>query len=121
MAVQDPDGEEKRKDALIAASQELNLLRSRSPQHGEELIDWTDAKDPKALQFGVRTAKRKALVQGRVLTLAPLRNRRSFDGREVTSRIAEGFTEYTWNGRTGLGICDFIEVLDGCVPAGFPL
>jgi exopolyphosphatase/guanosine-5'-triphosphate,3'-diphosphate pyrophosphatase len=37
------DGEEKRKDALIAASQELNLLRSRSPQHGEELIEWTDA------------------------------------------------------------------------------
>jgi exopolyphosphatase/guanosine-5'-triphosphate,3'-diphosphate pyrophosphatase len=36
------DGEEKRKDALIAASQELNVLRSRSPQHGEELIEWTD-------------------------------------------------------------------------------
>ena len=25
-----------------AAAQELNQLRSRSPQHGEELIDWTD-------------------------------------------------------------------------------
>src|SRR4029450_8382593 len=37
------DSEEKRKDALIAAAQELNLLRSRSPQHGEELIEWTDA------------------------------------------------------------------------------
>ena len=37
------DAEERRKDALIAAAQELNLLRSRSPQHGEELIDWTDA------------------------------------------------------------------------------
>ena len=30
------------KDALIAAAQELNVLRSRSPQHGEELIAWTD-------------------------------------------------------------------------------
>ena len=37
------DAEERRKDALLAAAQELNLLRSRSPQHGEELIDWTDA------------------------------------------------------------------------------
>ena len=36
------DAEERKKDALIAAAQELNLLRSRSPQHGEELIDWTD-------------------------------------------------------------------------------
>jgi exopolyphosphatase/guanosine-5'-triphosphate,3'-diphosphate pyrophosphatase len=35
--------EERRKDALLASAQELNLLRSRSPQHGEELVDWTDA------------------------------------------------------------------------------
>jgi exopolyphosphatase/guanosine-5'-triphosphate,3'-diphosphate pyrophosphatase len=33
---------DKEKDALIEASRDLNLLRSRSPQHGEELIDWTD-------------------------------------------------------------------------------
>ncbi len=30
------------KDGLIAAAQELNVLRSRSPEHGEELIRWTD-------------------------------------------------------------------------------
>jgi exopolyphosphatase/guanosine-5'-triphosphate,3'-diphosphate pyrophosphatase len=35
--------DERRKDALLASAQELNLLRSRSPQHGEELVDWTDA------------------------------------------------------------------------------
>jgi exopolyphosphatase/guanosine-5'-triphosphate,3'-diphosphate pyrophosphatase len=34
--------EERRKDALIAAASDLNILRSRSPRHGEELIDWTD-------------------------------------------------------------------------------
>ena len=33
---------ERSKDGLIAAAQELNLLRSRSPRHGEELIQWTD-------------------------------------------------------------------------------
>jgi exopolyphosphatase/guanosine-5'-triphosphate,3'-diphosphate pyrophosphatase len=33
---------ERSKDGLIAAAQELNLLRSRSPVHGEELIHWTD-------------------------------------------------------------------------------
>src|SRR6185369_2207801 len=37
------DAEQRKKDALLAAARELNLLRSRSPQHGEELIDWTDA------------------------------------------------------------------------------
>jgi exopolyphosphatase/guanosine-5'-triphosphate,3'-diphosphate pyrophosphatase len=33
---------EQEKDALIEAARYLNQLRSRSPQHGEELIDWTD-------------------------------------------------------------------------------
>jgi exopolyphosphatase / guanosine-5'-triphosphate,3'-diphosphate pyrophosphatase len=36
------DAEERRKDPLIAAAQELNVLRSRSPAHGQELIIWTD-------------------------------------------------------------------------------
>jgi exopolyphosphatase/guanosine-5'-triphosphate,3'-diphosphate pyrophosphatase len=36
------DAEERRKDPLIAAAGELNVLRSRSPAHGEELIAWTD-------------------------------------------------------------------------------
>lgn len=33
---------DQRKDALIDAARNLNLLRSRSPQHGEELLVWTD-------------------------------------------------------------------------------
>ncbi|HUI95384.1 MAG TPA: exopolyphosphatase, partial [Xanthobacteraceae bacterium] len=33
---------EKKRDALIAAAQELNVLRSRSPRHGEELAEWAD-------------------------------------------------------------------------------
>ncbi|CAL8973333.1 Guanosine-5'-triphosphate,3'-diphosphate pyrophosphatase [Rhodoplanes serenus] len=34
---------ERRRDPLVAASMELNQLRSRSPAHGLELVDWTDA------------------------------------------------------------------------------
>jgi exopolyphosphatase/guanosine-5'-triphosphate,3'-diphosphate pyrophosphatase len=33
---------EQKKDALIAAAAELNLLRSRAPEHAYELIAWTD-------------------------------------------------------------------------------
>lgn len=33
---------ERRKDPLLAAAGDLNRLRSRSPQHGVELIGWTD-------------------------------------------------------------------------------
>jgi len=33
---------EQMRDPLLAAARDLNVLRSRSPQHGEELIEWTD-------------------------------------------------------------------------------
>jgi len=33
---------ERKRDPLIVAAADLNVLRSRSPRHGEELIAWTD-------------------------------------------------------------------------------
>ncbi len=36
------DAEERNRDSLLSAAQDLNRLRSRSPQHGAELIEWTD-------------------------------------------------------------------------------
>jgi exopolyphosphatase/guanosine-5'-triphosphate,3'-diphosphate pyrophosphatase len=36
------DAKERKRDALLAAAADLNVLRSRSPQHGEELVAWTD-------------------------------------------------------------------------------
>ncbi len=34
--------EDRKLDPLISAAQELNILRSRSPRHGEELVRWGD-------------------------------------------------------------------------------
>jgi exopolyphosphatase / guanosine-5'-triphosphate,3'-diphosphate pyrophosphatase len=36
------NGDDRRRDPLITAAQELNVLRSRAPAHGDELIAWTD-------------------------------------------------------------------------------
>jgi exopolyphosphatase/guanosine-5'-triphosphate,3'-diphosphate pyrophosphatase len=36
------DAEERKQDALIAAAEDLNVLRSRAPAHGQELIAWSD-------------------------------------------------------------------------------
>jgi exopolyphosphatase/guanosine-5'-triphosphate,3'-diphosphate pyrophosphatase len=33
---------QRKQDPLMVAARDLNVLRSRSPQHGEELIPWTD-------------------------------------------------------------------------------
>jgi exopolyphosphatase/guanosine-5'-triphosphate,3'-diphosphate pyrophosphatase len=34
---------DRKRDPLLVAARELNVLRSRAPIHGEELCDWTDA------------------------------------------------------------------------------
>ena len=36
------DERERAEDALISAARNVNLLRSRAPKHGEELVAWTD-------------------------------------------------------------------------------
>ena len=47
-------------------------------------------------------------VTGRVLTMVPLRNRRG----GVTTRIAEGLTEWQWAGRVGYGWSEFLDHVD---------
>jgi hypothetical protein len=62
-----------------------------------------------------------AVITGEVMTMAPLRNRRKADGETLVSRVAEGFTEYTWDERAGCGMMEYIELLENGAPVGFPL
>ncbi len=93
----------------------------------EEIIDldifneWNDACDPVSFRLGVRTAKRAVRITGQILNCAPLRNRREINGRWVSSRIAECFTEFRWDERIGYGMTEYVEVLKDDVPAGYPL
>jgi hypothetical protein len=47
-------------------------------------------------------------VEGRVLSLIPLRHRKG----GATTRIAEGMTEWTWQDRTGYGLSEYLDRLD---------
>lgn len=82
---------------------------------------WSDAQDPVAVTLGVRTAQRTAVISGRVMTMAPLRNRRRAGDEVLVSRVAEGFTEYTWDGRTGYGMMEYIERIEDGAAVGYPL
>jgi hypothetical protein len=58
-------------------------------------------------------------VEGRVLSLIPLRNRRKTpDGRELATRITEGFTEYTCNGHVGYGMSEYLDQIVNGKPTG---
>ena len=47
-------------------------------------------------------------VEGRVLSLIPLRNRKEGS----TTRISEGMTEWRMEGRTGFGLSEYLDQLD---------
>ncbi len=83
--------------------------------------EWTPDKDPRAMRLGVRTDKRAVVMEGEVLTLAPLRNRRKVGDAYLQSRIAEGLTLWHWDGRDGMGVTEYIELLEDGQPVGWPL
>jgi hypothetical protein len=83
--------------------------------------EWTEQQDPRRVAIGVRTAKRKAVIHAEILTLAPLRNRRKADGKTLESRIAEGFTRFTWDGQQGYGMTEYIERIENGALVGYPL
>jgi hypothetical protein len=85
------------------------------------VTEWTAAKDPRVVRLGVRTARRAVRIDGEITTMVPLRNRRKEDARTLESRIAEGFTRWTWGDRTGCGMTEYIEVLEDGQPVGWPL
>ena len=50
-----------------------------------------------------------------MLNLVPLRNRRTSPaGEELMTRISEGMTEWTLDGRTGYGLSEYLDqIVDG--------
>ena len=58
-------------------------------------------------------------VDGRVMSLIPLRNRRKTpDGTELTTRITEGMTEYRCNGQIGYGLSEYLDQIVDGLPTG---
>jgi hypothetical protein len=83
--------------------------------------EWGEGQDPVGARLTARTPAGPAVIESRVITLAPLRNRRKADGQVLVSRVAEAFAEYTWDGRTGYGIMEYIERVQDGVAVGYPL
>ncbi|MGQ0823583.1 MAG: DUF7064 domain-containing protein [Actinomycetota bacterium] len=54
-------------------------------------------------------------ITGKVLNLIPLRNRRTTpDGDQLVTRISEGLTEWSCDGRTGYGLSEYLDqIVDG--------
>ncbi len=79
--------------------------------------DWTEVGDyHERIRATARTRGGETLdIEGTVLNLVPLRNRRTTpDGEELMTRISEGMTEWTLDGRTGYGLSEYLDqIIDG--------
>lgn len=81
--------------------------------------DWDEHHYQTALRARVRTDERDYRLEGRVLSLIPLRNRRKApDGRLLHTRITEGMTEYRCDGRVGYGMSEYLDQIEDGRPVG---
>lgn len=83
--------------------------------------DWNAAGEQTAMRCHVRTAEREYDVTGEVMSMIPLRNRRTTpDGEQLHTRITEAMTRFECDGHEGIGMSEFLDqVVDGW-PIGVP-
>ncbi|MCA6237090.1 MAG: hypothetical protein IM651_04815 [Phenylobacterium sp.] len=78
--------------------------------------DWDEHGYQTQLRAEVKTEAGKSYsVTGRVMSLIPLRNRRTTpDGAELQTRITEGMTEYRCGDLVGYGLSEYLDqIIDG--------
>jgi hypothetical protein len=78
--------------------------------------DWDEHGYQTALRAKVKTRGGRSYdVSGKVLSLIPLRSRRTApDGTELNTRITEGMTEYRCGDLVGYGLSEYLDqIVDG--------
>ncbi len=76
---------------------------------------WDETGYQTHLRAWAKTAEREYEIEGRVLSLIPLRNRRPRpDGGTMVTRITEGMTEFRCEGQIGYGLSEYLDqIVDG--------
>jgi hypothetical protein len=102
--------------------------RSGMVQHGDEYhmikdtsieTDWDDNWYQTGMKIRAKTDEREYEIEGKVLSLIPLRNmRKSPDGELLHTRITEGMTEFTCDGKTGYGMSEYLDQIKDGKPVG---
>ncbi|MEM7017244.1 MAG: hypothetical protein AAF512_07870 [Pseudomonadota bacterium] len=77
--------------------------------------EWDENGYQTGMKIRATTDEREYEVEGKVMSLIPLRNRRKTpDGRELLTRITEGMTEFHCDGKTGYGLSEYLDqIVDG--------
>ncbi|HEX9682659.1 MAG TPA: hypothetical protein VGA13_06225 [Acidimicrobiales bacterium] len=80
---------------------------------------WDRHGHPATVRVDARTPSRRYEITGEVLSCIPLRHRRQRDdGVTLQTRIAEGFTRFTLDGRVGYGMSEYLDQMIDGMPTG---
>ena len=96
-----------------------------TPRGGERIEEgavetlWDARGHQQRLRFATRAAGVDYEIEGRVVSLIPLRNRRQLpDGTWLHTRITEGLTRYSCNGAAAIGMSEFLDQIVDGKPSG---
>jgi len=86
---------------------------------GEIYVDWDEADYQTTFRFETRFRDADRVIEGRVRSLIPLRNRRELDdGTVLHTRITEAITDYTLGGTPCIGMSEFLDQIVDGKPSG---
>jgi hypothetical protein len=99
------------------------VLRDGEYEHIREAAietEWTgEGGYHTRLRATAKTDRDTYEITGRVLNLIPLRNRRETpEGDQLVTRISEGMTEWSCDGRTGYGLSEYLDQIIDDRPVG---
>ncbi len=99
-----------RPGGMVLEGDEYHLIRDCSIESG-----WDDDKYQTAMRCHVETDHDSYDVTGEVISLIPLRNRRTDpEGNELFTRITEAMTRFECRGQTGIGMSEYLDqIVDG--------
>jgi hypothetical protein len=81
--------------------------------------EWDEHAYQRTMTCWVRTDEKSYEVTGEVISLIPLRNRRTTpDGEVLVTRITEAMTRYRCGDRTGIGMSEYLDQIRDGVPVG---
>ncbi len=105
---------EQRKGGMVLSDGAYTIIRDA------RIESKYDANDNQTvMKLWAKTDAREYVVEGKVMSLIPLRNRRhSPEGEEMMTRITEGMTEYRCDGHVGYGLSEYLDQIVDGAPVG---
>lgn len=99
-----------RRSGMVLRDGEYVLIRDAKVES-----EWDENGYQTKLRAWAKTDEREYEVEGRVISMIPLRNRRKReDGSSLVTRITEGMTEYRCDGKVGYGLSEYLDqIVDG--------